>query len=95
MFALSLSLVLEASMTVPVDVRFPICDVCNRQVQTIEWWDDYAQNVRHFKVACHGETETAVLPGYMIEDSLSITMGRAFVKERLDVQNARKISDTP
>ena len=73
-------------MTVPVDVRFPVCDVCNRKVQTIEWWDDYARDVRYFKVTCHGETETAFLPRYMIEDSLSITMGRAFVKERLSAE---------
>lgn len=64
-------------------VQVPICDVCNKPVDRIDWWDDYNRCVRVFRVSCHGETETAELPDYMVLDSLSITMGRAFVKEKV------------
>ena len=64
-------------------VQVPICDVCNKPVDRIDWWDDYNRCVRVFRVSCHGETETAELSDYMVEDSLSITMGRAFVKEKV------------
>jgi hypothetical protein len=60
----------------------PICDVCNKPVEFMEWHDDINVDARNYMVSCHGETETATLSA-LVMITCDVFTDRAFVKERL------------
>ena len=63
-------------------VDLPICDICNKQVQQMDWRDDFNFDARIFKVKCHGESETVILSALTMV-TCDITVARAFVRKLL------------
>lgn len=62
--------------------ELPICDVCNKPVEYMDERHDINFDARIFRVKCHGEVQEVVLSAVTMIDS-EITVGRAFVRERL------------
>ena len=62
--------------------KLPICDVCNKPVEYMDGRNDINFDARIFRVKCHGEVQEVALSAVTMIDS-EITVGRAFVRERL------------
>lgn len=62
----------------------PICAVCNKPVDQIEWFDDPANHVRVFRVFCHGKIEEQTLTDQMLfrmVPGTEIAVGKAFTSQ--------------
>lgn len=57
----------------------PMCAVCNKPVERMEWEYEYNTLRRRFRVYCHGQTEVATLTDMDIWNADSIRMGQAFI----------------
>lgn len=63
-------------------VELPICDVCKKLVECMEWHDDINFDVRIFKVQCHGETEKVILSALTML-TCDVTANKAFERKLL------------
>jgi hypothetical protein len=70
-----------AKLSQPI-FEFPICDVCNKPVDYMDERNDINFDARIFRVKCHGEVEEVALTALTMLDC-EITVGRAFVREKL------------
>ncbi|MBA4707555.1 hypothetical protein [Aquitalea aquatica] len=62
-------------------MEFPVCAVCNKPVDRIEWFDDHSARGRVFRVFCHGKVEEQVLTDRMalhMVRGTEIAFGNAF-----------------
>lgn len=62
---------------------WPTCAVCNKPVEKMEVFDDPMRQVRVYRAVCHGETQSAEIARFTMEDSLAISFARAFEREAI------------
>ncbi len=64
----------------------PICDICNKPVDSIEGMESLSSDCLIFIARCHGDKDTAIISTIDRLESYSIGAGRAFVAKRIDTQ---------
>lgn len=62
--------------------KLPICDVCNKPVEYMDWRNDINFDAQIFKAQCHGEVQEVALSAVTMIDC-EVTVNRAFVRGRL------------
>lgn len=65
----------------------PHCAICNKEVDDIEWMQDFFTLTVYAKAHCHGETETSFLTQEMVMNA-TISKGTAFMNKKLDNDKA-------
>jgi predicted DNA-binding transcriptional regulator YafY len=61
----------------------PYCCVCKKDVDKMEWVEDFFTRTVYATAYCHGDKETSSLSEEMIRDA-TITKGTAFMNKRID-----------
>lgn len=61
----------------------PFCAVCNKDVEKVEWQEDFLMMVIYAKANCHGETEIASMTQEMIMDG-EVRKGTAFINNGIE-----------
>jgi hypothetical protein len=70
---------------------FPICAVCQKPVEKMEWFHNPITDVLVYRAYCHGDVQEIFLPHYMVEDSaISVTTAFSpeyYLEEKKNVPN--------
>lgn len=65
-----------------VDFPHPICDVCNKGVDKLIFYESPEKNNTILVAHCHGETERVEIPHEILENGGELVIERAFVKKK-------------
>lgn len=64
----------------------PHCAICNRDVEKIEWEQEFCTMTIYAKAYCHGDSEVATLPQNLILEA-QISKGVAFMNKRIETKD--------
>jgi hypothetical protein len=65
----------------------PLCAICNKDVDKVEWVQDFCTMTIHAKAYCHGDTQVSSLTQDMIEN-YCVRKGIAFMDKRINSDKA-------
>lgn len=74
----------EMSRLVKGSMGLPMCAVCCKPVEKIEWMDDPMRWLRRFRVSCHGQVEEGELTDLQVLDAKDIGFWVAFERPALE-----------
>jgi len=63
--------------------NLPICAICGKQVDSIEWCYDSETKCTKYIVHCHNDTEETVLEDRQVADLVCVLPGIAFKQKKI------------
>jgi len=63
--------------------NLPICAICKKQVDSIEWYYDNETKCTKYRVYCHNDTEETVLEDEDIQAADCVRPGIAFKQKKI------------